>query len=307
MIIVTPKICPDLDGYACAFAYAEFLNKKRREAVGIAVGDLQQEVKFLNKEFGIRELPNDGGIIQDADGIVIVDASNLLGMPNIDPKKVIEVIDHRNASKVEELFPNAKIQIEKIGAAATLIFERFRENSVLISKESGILLCCAIASNTLNFQVSFTSKRDKAGYDWLRNKFNIPPNLIHRMFVFKSRFDDESFKNAIIGDFKEFEIGNKLIGIAQLEVIGLRNVLEERKGQLFEIFEKVKTEKNLDYIFLTAVDLEEWINLFVTNHEPTKHLIEKALGVSFENKDIAHRQGVILRKEIVPLLEATIC
>jgi len=303
MIIVTPKINPDLDGYACSFAYAELLRKKGQEAIGIAAGQIQREIQFLNKEFDFEQLPSNSEIIKSADSIVLVDASSLKGLPmEIEVKKVVEVIDHRNTPKTNELFPNAKIQIEKVGAAATLVGERFKQEGMKISNKAAILLYCAIVSNTLNFNVDFVSAKDRTIFNWLKEKVNIPNNLVHRMFEYKSQFDSESFEKTIIGDFKEIEIENKLVGIAQLEIIGLEKTLDRWEKQLFEILEKLQREKGLDFIFLTSVDLEKGINIFATHHNAIKDLLEKFLDVSFKD-NFAKKKGFLLRKQIIPMLK----
>jgi inorganic pyrophosphatase/exopolyphosphatase len=304
MIIVTPKINPDLDGYACAYAYSEFLNKTGKKTLGIALGYPQKEVEFLSEEFKIPGLPSDRKDIKKANQFILVDSSSLKGLPSgIDPKKIIEVIDHREVHKAREEFPNAKIQIAKVGAAATLIGERFKKRGIQISRESAILLYGAIASNSLNFQVSFVSQKDKTIFNWLAKRTDIPKNLIQRMFLNKSQFNDQTFTQTIVGDFKEVDINDKLIGIAQLEVVGLKEILGKRKQQLFDIFDRLKKKKGLDFIFLTAVDLEKGYNLFVTNHEPTKKFLKSKLNLSFNNQGFAQRPGVILRKEITPILK----
>jgi nanoRNase/pAp phosphatase (c-di-AMP/oligoRNAs hydrolase) len=81
MIIVTPKVTPDLDGYACALAYAEFLNKRGEEALGVCSGNPQREVMFLNNEFNLDVLTYGKDIAKQAARVVLVDASRLQGMP----------------------------------------------------------------------------------------------------------------------------------------------------------------------------------------------------------------------------------
>jgi len=304
MIVVTPKINPDLDGYACSLAYTELLKKEGKEAIGIAAGQIQREIEFLNKEFGFERLPNNSKIIEKAKGIVLVDASSLKGLPiEIRAEKVVEVIDHRVAPRTNKLFPNAKIQIEEMGAAATLVGERFRGENINISKKATIFLHCAIASNTLNFNVDFVSVRDRTIFNWLKEKANTPDGLIRRMFEYKSQFDNKSFRKTITNDFKEIEINNKLIGIAQLEIIELEGVLGKRSKQLFEILGKLQKEKGLDFIFLTSVDLEKGINIFATHHNATKDLLEKLLDVSFKD-NFAKKKSFLLRKQIIPMLKA---
>lgn len=244
MIVVTPKIHPDLDGYACAYAYSEFLNKSGNPAIGISLGDLQKEITFLNQEFNIPRIPNNTEIVTKAEQIILVDASSLKGMPEgIDPTKVNEIIDHRSALEVKRTFPNAKIQIEQIGAAATLIVEKFNKDNVSMSKQATVLLYGAIASNTLNFQASVATEKDKVAFTWLAKSADLSTDLIHRMFIFKSQFDDASFEKQILSDFKEVEINGKLVGIAQLEVVGLKNILGERKTQILQILDSKSSRK----------------------------------------------------------------
>ena len=57
----------------------------------------------------------------------------------------------------------------------------------------------------------------------------------------------------------------------------------------------------LDLIFQNTVELEDNKNFFVAHDADTKKLLEKALNVKFINS-VAERLGLILRKQIVPLL-----
>ncbi len=58
----------------------------------------------------------------------------------------------------------------------------------------------------------------------------------------------------------------------------------------------------LDYIFQNTIELEEDKNFFVTDDEATQQLLEKVLGVTFVG-NVAKRPGLIMRKQIVPLLK----
>ena len=71
----------------------------------------------------------------------------------------IEVVDHRAVNEADK-FQNAKIQIEMVGSAATLIAEKFLHATTSTSPESAALLYSAIISNTINFQANVTTDRD---------------------------------------------------------------------------------------------------------------------------------------------------
>lgn len=300
-ILVTPYKNPDLDGIACAFGYAEFLCKNNKNAVAGVFGNPHIEAQFVLDKFNIPALENAEKIVNSVDGIIIVDASDMRGLSDkIDPKKVIEIVDHRKVHEAHK-FTNAKTQIELVGAAATLIAEKFYREGITISKEAAALLFSAIASNTINFQASVTTERDHKMADWLKTKFPLPEAYVHEMFVDKSQFK-KPLKETLIDDFAPFYFNNRHTGIAQLEIINVDGFIRKHLGEIKGILNEIKTEKSLDFIFLTCIDLEKAFNKIVVIDGETQKLVEHALGVKFAN-GVATRKGIIMRKEIVPLIK----
>lgn len=300
-VVVTCYTNPDLDGFACAIAYAEFLNKFGTAAGFKTFGQPNIEARYLMKQFGF-DYPKQADITVSS-RIVLVDSSELRDLDKIvKPENVVEVIDHRKVNDAA-LFVNAKIQIEVVGAAATLIAEKFHAHCMDISVSSATLLYGAIVSNTLNFRANVTTERDVSMARWLESKLNLPENFIHEMFRAKSDMSGEKLSERIDGDLASFHLGGKKISIAQLEIIGVRELVRERESEILSILRNFKLQTGLHGIFLSAIDLEEKFNAFVTDEEETKRLLEKTLGVSFEG-NVAIRDGFIMRKEIVPLLKA---
>lgn len=300
-LLVTPYKDPDLDWTACAFGYAEFLHKNNENAIAAVFWTPHRESQFVLKEFNIPDLENAENLVNNVDWIIIVDASDLRGLSNqIQPEKVIEVIDHRKVHEAHN-FPNAKIQIELVGSAATLIAEKFHSSKITISEESAALLFSAIVSNTINFQANVTTKRDHEMADWLQTKFSLPENYIHKMFVDKSQFK-KNLKETFIDDFATFHFNNHNLGIAQLEIVNVNNFVKKNLVEIKKILEELKKEKSLELIFLTCIDLETAFNQIIVVDESTENLIKKALKVIFKN-GVTKRDGILMRKEIVPLIK----
>lgn len=113
MILVASKINPDLDGLACAYAYAKLLKTQGKQAVGGIFGAPHVEAEYLINRLKIRDISfSPKGPF---DYFILVDASDLKGMPGvIKPEKVIEVVDHRPAPNVGKLFPAAAALIAEI-------------------------------------------------------------------------------------------------------------------------------------------------------------------------------------------------
>lgn len=299
--LVTPYENPDLDGTACAFAYAEFLQKSGQKAVAAIFGKPSREAQFVLKQFRISPLKKAENLVNQTDKIVIVDASDTRGISKlIVPKRVIEIIDHRKIHEAHK-FPNARTQIELVGSAATLIAEKFHQAKILISKEAAALLFSAIVSNTINFKALVTTTRDHQMADWLKTKFDLPKDYVHEMFTNKSQFK-ELFKWTFSGDLATFQFGNYSLGIAQLEMIGTEDYINRNLKKIKETLSKLKTDKSLNFILLTSIDLEKAFNQLVIIDKGTQRVLELALQVKFQN-GIAKRDGILMRKEIVPLVK----
>ena len=184
-ILITCYVSPDLDGVAGAVAYGEFLQKAGKDVVVGIIGELNDEAGYIFDRFGFSHPKT----VPDADGydeVILVDASELSGLEGkIPAEKVIEIIDHRTINDADK-FPNAKAQIELVGAAATLVAEKFIQNKADISKESATLLYGAIVSNTLNFKGSVTTERDRVAAVWLNQTAGLP-EAFGGNFLWRSR------------------------------------------------------------------------------------------------------------------------
>lgn len=299
--LVTCKISPDLDGIACAYAYSRLLNQQGRNTTEGIFGQPHVEAQYLIERFNIADV--NYSPTEPFDKFILVDSSSLKGLPEIiRPEDVIEVIDHREVQDAAQTFPNAKIQIEAVGAAATQITEKYQDSKTPINPNSAILLYGAIYSNTLNLKAKVTTQRDKDATVWLKSQTQIPDNLVHDIFVAKTRAAAEELSTTLKDDFQDFTFGAKHVGITQLEVVNLEQLVKDHLEQILSILEELKQEYNLDLVFLTSVDLEKEFNLFITIDFEAQSVLEKTLNIKFQ-KNVAKRGGLILRKEIVPRLE----
>jgi inorganic pyrophosphatase/exopolyphosphatase len=299
-ILVTSYVNPDLDGVSGAIAYAEFFQKTGTPAVAAVIGELHEEAAYLFNRFSF-ERPQRVANSHDVDRVVLVDTSDLKNLEGtIEPEKVIEIIDHRAVHEAGS-FPNAKVQIELVGAAATLVTERFMQGHVDISPSSAILLCGGIISNTLNFRATMTTDRDHRAYAWLNNIANLPNDFWRELFMAKSDLSGEKLAERIKGDFSQFVFGGKKLGIAQIEMIGAESLIHERGQEIAVILKSIKEQLRLDLIFLNTIELEACKNVFIATDPDMQQLLEQVLKVSFKG-GVAQRPTFLMRKQIAPLL-----
>lgn len=132
MKLITSYKNADLDGTACAVAYAEFLKMKGEKVEAKIAGEPHKEARFVLEKFKIyNQLKMEETVPGDME-VVFLDASDVESLPNgIKPEQVVEVIDHRLFNDTNN-FPNAKIQLELVGSCATLIAEKFFNSGVKI-------------------------------------------------------------------------------------------------------------------------------------------------------------------------------
>ncbi len=299
-VVVTSYQEPDLDGYACSVGYTEFLNKIGTPAVTRIFGTPHIEAQYLLKKFGF-SFEEDKGV--PLDKVVLVDASELRDLDEfVRPENIIEIIDHRRFNDADS-FRNAKIQIELVGSAATLIAEKFHANGIEVSVPAATMLYGAIVSNTLNFRAKVTTDRDREMAQWLNQKLGLTKEFIDDMFRAKSDMDGERLVQAIDADFAWFDFGtrNKL-GYAQLEMMDAKAVVETRKEELITILNELKEKENVDRIFISFIDLGEGFNIFVTDDTKMQKVLATVLGITFKD-GVAVRPDFIMRKEVTPLLK----
>jgi len=306
--LITPKINPDLDGVACAYAYAQLLNAAsdgNQYMAGI-YGHPQAEAQFLLDKFDIRD-----GLICNPSAeftkFILVDASDLKGMPTvIRPLDVVEVIDHRLVQKAAGLFPQAKIQIEAVGAAATLVWEKAQARRINLNDQALLLIYGAIFSNTLNRKSDLIQTRDEKAIKFITDKLDGFPlaQTIDEMFYYKTEYIKSNYATFIPDDFKMFDYRGQKLGIAQLEGHDLANWLNDQTNPIKIVLRELKNKNNLDLIFLTVADIKNGYNIFLAIDSPTQNILSQKLSLQFDDQGLAKNSQLLLRKQILPRLLA---
>jgi len=359
-ILVTSYARPDLDGFGGAWAYAELLNQQNTQAVARFFATPRGEELYVMDLFGGEypaTIPNDS----EFDQVILVDSSDMGGFDGLlTPTKVVEVIDHRFYTD-KAIFPNAKFQLEPVGAAATLIAERWfawcypdpgsslrdpaaagRSNLIGLPRPtdgprndkttnaqyptplSAALLLGGIISNTQNFQANVTTERDHAMNDWLRSQLELPADFVTHLFEKKSDLMGDKLHERFMGETALFELGRPAktsgvrdsetpevrperttlrVMISQIEMIGATDLVTSRRTDILHELHEQAAIKQADRYFLSLLDVGGGYNLFVTDDPVTQQLLTATLHVKFDGP-IARREGVIMRKEIVPKLKA---
>ncbi len=293
-ILVTAKVNPDIDGTACTLAYADLLRQTGREADGIVTGSFQSEVGYFSQKQGVLIPARADENADKWDAFILVDASSIKGMPKVVlPDQVIEVIDHR-IGEPEREFPQALVDNPLIGAAATIVVERFIKAEKVIKPDLAKLLYGAIYHNTLNFIATNAGQRDREAAGYLESTYKLEKGMIREMFDFATAEIKADVETALENDAKEFGGGWK-IGAYQLIVWG-SELLTDKKT-IAEAVERLGLKTGSEWGFVNIVDLETKKS-YLYSGATGRPVLAAALGVTFQDGwTIA---PAMLRKQIMP-------
>jgi len=288
----------DIDGLACAVAYAELLGFEGKRAEVALPGSLNETITKTVRGWG---LEYSSEIDEDAD-VVVVDIS----APEIiskfaKPERIVELYDHHDGHERywRELLGGAS-KIEHIGACATLIWEEFKKRGWAdrISEKSADLLMTAIISNTLNFNSDNTTDRDHLAYEELRGKSKLPPNWVESYYEEQEAGVFQNMAMAVKNDTKVQIVPNLglTLVIAQLELWQAGRIREH-----LPVVEAVLESFDNPLWFLTAPSISEGKNYIFTKNDEIKDLLSAEIGVKFEG-DVGVTDRLWLRKEILKRL-----
>ena len=297
--IVTTYINPDMDGVALMYAYTEFLRKKGEVADYYFEGTMKKEVEIVLKKFNIKLDKTEK--IEESDKIVLVDTNYLSELSKyVKKENIVEIIDHHNRDSWLEGNNNIKIQIELIGAASTLVAEKFKNENIEISRESAILLYYGIISNTMNLKIKLTNLKDIEMAKWLKNQIpEITDEVTTQIFVQKSQIGD-SIREEMEVEFKD-QFMSISWSMGQLEVANVDEFLEKYEDDIRNVLQIVSKEKNVEYISVNCMDIINGYSVIVASNNKTAEIISNAIGVKFENLK-AKIDELISRKEIVKVM-----
>ncbi len=298
MRIVTSYNEPDLDGTACMYAYSELLNKKGIESGYYIWNKPKNEVEIVCEMFNIKlnSLPKP----TSDNEFVMVDLNgyNQMNQEFITLDNIVEIIDHHSKSVYLPQYPNADLQIEKLGAAATLVAERFKKDDLIPSREAAILLYYGIMSNSILLRAAVTKQKDRDMAAWLKSLYSeITEEKIKEIFTKKSIIEDKDLRTEMECEIA-LRIMEKNILCGQLEVANVDEFYNEKKDKIISILKTIKEEKNADFIYLSMVDILNGYIRIVTLDDVTRKMLNNVFGFEFDAEGCSKINRIIQRKEM---------
>lgn len=295
IVVTSGEMWVDIDAFACAVAYAEYLRLQGQEAAAVIPGELNATIPQSYKALGAFEKNPPA----DFSGVVLVDISNPDHVAKfVDMNTVTDVFDHHSGF---ETYWQEKIgersRIEMIGAAATFIWEEIDRAGLAerISIGSARLLAAAIASNTLNFQIAITTDRDHAAYRAASLRGRFDKSARDEYFTAREQGMLADFETALRNDTKHESIPQieGQITIGQLELWHSEPIV---KNHLKEI-EAFLSSFNESWM-LNAPSIGDSYSLILASDPILKSALTATSGVQWEG-NIGKTPRLMLRKELL--------
>ncbi len=145
---------PDSDTVGSAIAYAYLLNQLGIKAEAAISEEINGETKYALDYFGIA-VPAE---IKDATGkqFVLVDHSTYSQtIDGMDSAQIVGIIDHHGIGEIE-VSDLINVRSAPVGAAATLVYQSYKECGVDIPKDMAQVMLMALLSDTRNMKRDVT-------------------------------------------------------------------------------------------------------------------------------------------------------
>jgi len=292
---------PDSDSIVGAISLSYLKNQLGEDTTPTRQGEINPETAFILDMFGF-EQPELKTSYAGED-VYLIDFMETSQSPkDIHEANILGIVDHHKLGDLKTVAP-LEMWVRPVGCSNTIVKQMFDYFNVEIPKDLAGMMMCAILSDTVIFKSPTCTKEDTKACKALAKIAEIDDAkaLGMEMFIVKSDVLNDTKRDLVLRDFKDFDMGGKTVGIGQLEVVDL-NVFENMKDELFEAMQTIKEEGNRDTVLLLLTDImQEGSQLLVLSEDSSK--IENAFNIKLENSQIWLPKVMSRKKQIVPFLE----
>ncbi len=296
IIITSGKNYVDIDALASALALRDLLILEGEDAEAVLAGPLNHSVSPEIKSWGLNystELK-----YLDVD-FILVDVSEASHFPMfLNQNRIIKIYDHHfNFADFWKKSIGNKAVIEPVGSCATLIWEEYvkQGKEKQISAINSNLLATAIVSNTLNFNASVTTDRDKAAFAGLQSSMSLGGDWVRRYFdQQEDQVIDDPYQS-IVRDTKVQDISNLgfVVVIGQIELWDGSQFTKNHQS----VIKDALTSFNQEHWFFSCPSISEGKNYIYAESDKIKEMLKRIIGAKFES-NLGETPKLWLRKEI---------
>ena len=219
---------------------------------------------------------------------------------DLDMAEVLEIVDHHRIGDIETSNP-IHFRNQMIGSTCSIIAQMYQEQDVIPDQKIAGLLCCAIISDTMNFNSPTSTPLDRDIADRLAKIAGIDTDeLAKEMYESVATLRFKSFNEILYNDFKEFSIEGSRLGIGQINLLDIRE-LEIIKKEFMNYMEKVNNGNQYDLLLMVFTNAEgKGSNLVFVGRKGW--IIEQAFKDAQKDKMYFVENVVSRKKQLIPAI-----
>lgn len=292
---------PDSDSIVGSISLSYLKKQLGDDCISTRQGEINPETAFILEKFGF-EKP----LLKTSyagERVFLIDFMESSQSPiDIDQATILGIVDHHKLGDLKTDSP-LEMWVRPVGCSNTIVKQMFDYFGVEIPKDLAGMMMCAILSDTVIFKSPTCTREDTKAVKELAKIANIEDYkaLGMEMFTIKSDVLNDTKRDLVLRDFKDFNMSGNKIGIGQLEVVDL-SIFDNMKEELFEAMNQIKEEGDRDSVLLLLTDImQEGSQLLVLSDDNSK--VESAFNVKLVDNQVWLPKVMSRKKQIVPFLE----
>ncbi|MEJ6400641.1 manganese-dependent inorganic pyrophosphatase [Nicoliella lavandulae] len=296
---------PDTDAINAAKAYAYLQTKLGYDVEAVALGEPNDETKFVLDYFDEPAPRVITAAKPEVDSVMLVDHNEAQqSVSDIKDLTITHVVDHHKVGNFETEKPLFMLE-EPLGCTSTIIYKLFLSENVEIPAKVAGLMLSAIISDTLLLQSPTTTDTDRKAVEALAKIADVDyKDYGIKMLKAGTNVDASSADELVDQDAKSFTMGGKNVRIDQINVVDLQDILK-RTDEIKAAMQKASDANGFDLYLVLVTNVLDSNSALIVTGEP-KTAVEKAFNGSLNDEGVMNLPDVVSRKKQVvpPLTEA---
>ena len=232
---------------------------------------------------------------------ILVDHNELSqSIDDLKEAEILEVVDHHRIGDVETTTP-IRFRNEIIGSTVSIIARMYKEAGLVPEVKTAAIMCCAIISDTMNFNSPTTTPIDKELARELAAIAGIELDAMAKeMFGAVATIKGRTMSEILYNDFKEYNIDGKRIAIGQINIADEQEIVNVQ-DEIRAYMEKINEINKFDLLMMcfTAAGGSGSNLVFIGT---LSYLVDEAFKEDIMD-ELYFVDGVISRKkQIIPTL-----
>ena len=217
----------------------------------------------------------------------------------IEEADIQEIIDHHRLGSIETIGP-VYFRNQPVGCTATIVYQMYEEQGVMIDRMIASLLCSAIISDTLMFRSPTCTDVDRRAAESLAKIADIDiESLAREMFNAGSNLKNKTAEEICFQDFKKFNIGDVEFGVGQINSMN-KDELHDIKEKLIPYLKEAMYSQGLDRIFFMLTNIIEESTEILCGGAGAREEVFDAFDLREDTEDIILKGVVSRKKQLIP-------